>query len=183
MPRSDEPGLEAIYGRVRRRVLRLLGHQDGVEDIVQTAMESFVRASREDRVERSQEAYIDTIATNAVYSWLRRKRRRSLLQEMVAVHERWPEITSCPEKEVENWDRFRRLVEIIEKLKPAHRIAYMYFHVENRSVPDIARLEGTSESAIRTRILRARREIHRRALGDPVLSEWLRETGSGESEP
>jgi RNA polymerase sigma-70 factor (ECF subfamily) len=170
---TSSPDLEDIYQRMRRVALRLLGHRDDIDDVVQAAMEAFLKARESYRGEGSIESFAVGIAANVSRNWMRKQRRSILVQEFVAEREQWPDLAQGPEDEVQGRDRLRRLVEILKRLKPKYRTAYVLYHVENRTVAEIAEIEKASESAVRTRILRARREVHRRARRDPVLSEWL----------
>jgi RNA polymerase sigma-70 factor (ECF subfamily) len=178
-PQREEPDLDAIYRRMRRLAFRLLGTRSDAEDVVQVAMESFLKARQSFRGEGSIEAFADGIVANVARNWMRRQRRGILAREVVADREDWPDRTAGPAEEAENRDRLRRLAEILRRLKPKYRMAYLLYHVEGKTVGEIARIEETSESAVRTRILRARREIQRRAKRDPVLSEWLDAVGGG----
>jgi RNA polymerase sigma-70 factor (ECF subfamily) len=169
----DEPEYEVIYEKMRAMARRLFGYQDGYEDVVQISMEQFLKARKSFRGEGSLLAFAQGITANVARNYMRKQRRGVLMHEVVADRTDWPDLTPGPEEKAADRDKLRRLVEILERLKPKYRIAYLLYHVDNRTVPEIAGMEGTSEGAIRQRILRARREIHRRARKDAVLAEWL----------
>jgi RNA polymerase sigma-70 factor (ECF subfamily) len=173
----DEARLRSVYARVRRTVFRLLGYREDLEDIVQAAMEGFVKSHGSFRGEGSLEGFADAIAANVARTWMRRQRRTVLLREIVAERDAWPDLGEGPEEETQTLDRLRRLTEILEKIKVEYRMACLLYYVENKTVAEIARTEGTSENAIRLRILRGRRAIRRHAGKDPVLAEWLGEIG------
>jgi len=172
-PPLDEQELTAVYGRIRRTVLRLLGYRDDLEDIVQAAMEAFIKARRTYRGEGSIEGFAGAIAANVARTWLRKQRRGVILREMVAEREKWPRIEEGPAEEVERIDKLRRLMEILDMIKPEYRIACVLYYIESRPVPEIASMVGASENAVRLRILRGRRALRKRARKDPVLAEWL----------
>ena len=176
-PPLDEQELKAVYGRIRRTVLRLLGYRDDLEDIVQAAMEAFIKARRTYRGEGSIEGFAGAIAANVARTWLRKQRRGIVLREMVAEREKWPKIVEGPAEEVDRIDKLRRLMEILDRIKAEYRIACVLYYIENRPVPEIAGMVGASENAVRLRILRGRRALRKHARKDPVLSEWLSSLG------
>jgi len=165
--------LAAIYERMRRRMLGLFGPQAWLDDVLQTAIEMFLRKKHTCREEGSLGAFAEVIALNTARDWMRRQRRGVLVRELFAERGPWPAPSPGPVEEMEDRDRIRRLTVILERLKPDNRIAYLLYHVENRSVSEIAEISGATEAAVRKRISRARDEIHLRARRDPVLTEWL----------
>ena len=152
---------------------RLFGRQPWVEDVVQSAFESFLARRDTYRGDGSIESFADSIVLNAARDVMRRRRRAVLLRKIFQVRGDWPAMPPAPDEQAEDMDRLRRLNAILESMGPTTRLPYLLHHVENMSVAEIARVEGASEDAIRKRITRARSEIHRRAAMDPVLAEWL----------
>lgn len=171
--RPDPLEPEELLSRARRLVYRLLGPHEAAEDIVQISVEQFLRSRDRHSGQGTIEAFADGITVNVLRDFFRRQRRSVLIRELVAVREEWKPLPQGPASHTESRDRLRRLMEILERMKPKYRTAYLLYHVEGKAVDQIARMEGSTESAVRTRILRARREIHRRARKDPVLAQWL----------
>jgi len=95
----DEQRLRTIYTRMRRTVLRLLGYREDTEDIVQAAMEGFLKSRAAFRGEGSLEGYADAIAANVARTWMRRHRRNVLMREIVQEREEWPDLGEGPEEE------------------------------------------------------------------------------------
>jgi RNA polymerase sigma-70 factor (ECF subfamily) len=176
---KGEPDLEAIYDRMRRRVFRMLGYREDLADIVQAAMEAFLKSRSSFRGEGSIGGFADAIAANVARTWMYRQRRSNLIHAMVAEREPWPEIEG-PVDVADRKDKVRRLLEIIEGLKPSYRMAVMLYYIEGKPVSEIARTEGITENATYVRIMRGRREIRKRARKDPVLAEMLEEMGGDE---
>lgn len=176
-PPTKEPSLEAVYARVRRKVFRMVGYRQDHEDIVQLAMEAFVKSRENFRGEGSLLGFADAITANVARTYMYKQHRTILVREMVAERQEWPEIEEGPADEAEKMDMLRRLLEILERLKPKYRMACVLYYLEGKPVAEIASIEKKSENAIRLRILRGRREIRKRASKDPVLAEWLEEIG------
>jgi RNA polymerase sigma factor (sigma-70 family) len=156
---------------MRTRLLRLFGHEDWIEDALQSAFETFLRKRHQYRGEGSIEAFAQAIALNTARDWMRRQSRSILLHELVADRGAWPPID--PSEQAEHTDRIRRLGLVLARIGPRYRMPYLLYHVENMPVAEIARIEGATEAAIRKRLSRAREQIHARAMHDPVLAEWL----------
>jgi RNA polymerase sigma-70 factor (ECF subfamily) len=180
MASVDEPGIEAIQERVRRLVLRLIGRHDVLDDVTQSAMEAYIKARPTYRGEGPIEAFVDRIAAYTARSWIRKRHRRNLLREVAESRTDWPQMPPGPAEEAETRDRLRRVLEILEYLSPRYRVPFMLYYVERKPIKEIADIEGIKESAVRTRLHRARLEVTRRARLDPVLSQWFEELGGKE---
>jgi RNA polymerase sigma-70 factor (ECF subfamily) len=171
--KGGEPDLENIYRRMRRRVFRMFGYRNDLEDIVQAAMEKFVKARSSFRGEGSIEGFADAVAANVARTWMYKHRRASFVHAMFTETEEWPKLDEGPAEEVDRTDKIRRLLEILEGLKPAYRIPIVMYYIEGRSVAEIARTEGITDNAAYTRLARGRKQIHKRAGKDPVLAEMI----------
>jgi RNA polymerase sigma-70 factor (ECF subfamily) len=180
MPSLEDLDVESIQARMRRLAYRLIGRQDVLDDVVQTAMEALIRAMDSYREEGPIEAYADRITANIARSWIRKHHRRNVLDGFITVRANWPALPAGPAEQAQGRERLRRLMEIIEDLLPAHRMAFVLYYIDQKPVPEIARIEQASESAVRSRILRARRRVFERARRDPVLAEWIAELGDEE---
>jgi RNA polymerase sigma-70 factor (ECF subfamily) len=168
-----EPPPERLLERARRLVYRLLGPHEANEDLAQTAMEQYLRSKQRHRGEGTLEAFVDGIVVNVVRGYMRKQRTGVLVRELVAVRAEWTPLPDGPADRTQSRECLRRLLSMLERMKPKYRVAYLLYHVDGRTVEQIAEIEGTTVSAVRTRILRARRELEARARRDPVLAEWL----------
>jgi RNA polymerase sigma factor (sigma-70 family) len=174
---GSDPDLATIYERMQARMLRMFGPQSWLDDVVHSAMETFIRKKHTVRDPSAVQAFADRIAINAARDWMRRQRRTILVAELFTDRGTWDPVSPGPAEEMEDRDRIRRLNLILSRLAPRYRIAYLLYHVENRTVPEIAEIENASEAAIRKRLTRARDQIHARARRDPVLKDWLESIG------
>ncbi len=175
-----QPDLEAIYERMRKRVFRMFGYRDDVDDILQASMEAFVKARSSFRGEGSIEGFAEAIAMNVARTWMRRHYRANAIKALVTEQEPWQELPPGPSEEVERRNRLRRLLEILQRMKPRYRMAIQLYYIEGKPVDEIARIEGITTNAAYVRINRGRKDLRRRAGKDPVLAEMLREMGGDE---
>jgi RNA polymerase sigma factor (sigma-70 family) len=156
-------------------MLRLFGRQPWVKDVLHNAYETFLDKRHTFRGEGTIEAFADSIALNKARDQMRRQQRTAIVHDLLRQSPQWSQIVPTPDVETDLRERMRRLTAIIEGIGPTYRIPYLLYNVENRTVPEIARIEQTTEAAIRKRLTRAREKIYAEARLDPVLAEWLRE--------
>ncbi|TMQ06159.1 MAG: hypothetical protein E6J91_38660 [Deltaproteobacteria bacterium] len=70
-----------------------------------------------------------------------------------------------------------RLYAVLDELSPAARLAFTLHEIDGRSLADTAELVGSSVTATKLRVWRARKRIEAAAAADPVLSEFLAPAG------
>jgi len=152
---------------VWRTVYRILGRSSEVEDAMQ---EVFLRAYLSlDRFDRSCrfEPWIVRIAVNHCIDQLRRRkaRRYRLWSELDEDQQRrlMESLTSngdfdgMLERQPEVYEKIA--FDLVDRLKPAYRVAFILKEVEGRSYADLAATMGTTELAARVRVSRARKTI------------------------
>jgi RNA polymerase sigma-70 factor (ECF subfamily) len=170
---SDDQDYSRIYEKMRTRMLRLFGHQPWLQDVIHNAFETFLHKKHTFRGQGTIESFAERIALNTARNQMRLQKRTALVHDLVRQSPQWPGLTPTPEAETEDRDRIRRLTAVLERLRPGYRIPYLLYHVENRSIREIASVVDATEAAIRKRIARAKSQIHKLARKDPVLAEWL----------
>jgi DNA-directed RNA polymerase specialized sigma24 family protein len=67
----------------------------------------------------------------------------------------------------------RRLYAVLDQLSPAARLAFTLHEIDGRTIAETAELVGSSMTATKLRVWRARKRIETAAAGDPVLGEFL----------
>jgi len=72
----------------------------------------------------------------------------------------------------------RRLYAVLDELSPAARLAFTLHEIDGRSLAETAALVGSTVTATKLRVWRARKRIEAVAAQDPVLAEFI-EPGSG----
>jgi DNA-directed RNA polymerase specialized sigma24 family protein len=71
----------------------------------------------------------------------------------------------------------KRLYAVLDELSPAARLAFTLHEIDGRSMAETAKLVGSSVTATKLRVWRARKRIEAAASEDPVLSEFLQPGG------
>lgn len=169
----DAETYERVYGRVRLRLLRILGPCDDLEDVLQSSMERLLRAWRGYRGEGSVEAFADGVALNVARLYLRRRTLTRRIFDFFTEPEERDIRSSSPSDDLETSVRMQRLYEILERIAPKKRIAFAMFYFEGKPVNSISDELGVNRETVKARIFHARREVMRRASRDPYLREWL----------
>src|SRR6185436_8695469 len=70
-------------------------------------------------------------------------------------------------------DGVARLYAVLDELSPAARLAFTLHEMDGRSLAETAELVGSSVTATKLRVWRARKRIEAAAAADPVLSEFI----------
>ena len=70
-------------------------------------------------------------------------------------------------------DGVRRLYAALDALSPAARLAFTLHELEGRPMVEVADLTGTSVTATKVRVWRARRAVEQAAAADPILAGWI----------
>jgi RNA polymerase sigma factor (sigma-70 family) len=162
---SQSPALE-------RLLFRVLGPDDAVEDVLQATFEAAIIAFPRFRGEASVKTWLSRIAVRLAQQHFRTRDRRrrvglSLLLEEPAGGE--------PDAECELQHRLhlRRVYQHLDKIDVKKRTALLLHVVEGHSIAEVAALMGASETATKSRIFWARRNLLAAAARDPLLNESL----------
>ena len=158
------------YARVHATVYRILGSSRDVDDLVQETFIAVFRALPAFRGDSRLSTWIDRIAVRGVFHHLRSKKVASTVA-LDAIGEL--DAGARVDDQAHARDGLRRLYAALARLTPEARTAYALFAIDGRSIAEIANITGSTKIATKTRIWRARREVERRAAGDPVLAELV----------
>jgi RNA polymerase sigma-70 factor, ECF subfamily len=147
--------IELLYADYQRPVLayltRLVSDREAAEDLCQ---ETFIKAMRgwEQRdATASVVAWLYRIATNTAYDYLRRQRR---IRFMPLVDNDEPSLEGAPL--ASQLDEREPVLRALEQLPAMYRLPLVLHSCEGRSTQEIADTLGVSNSAIKTRLFRAR---------------------------
>lgn len=152
------------YGAVMLRHAQLLLGQDALaEDAVQEALIRVIRLNPVLTDETHEKAWLLTVTGNICRDMLRRRRRR----REVAMPD-WfdtPDGRRLPEEEADMRDRDARLVRAVMELPIKYREAVLLTYYHDLSSRQAADVMGITQTAFRSRLMRAREQL-RRMLGE-----------------
>jgi RNA polymerase sigma-70 factor (ECF subfamily) len=161
-------------GRVHASLFRVLGGNRDMDDLLQEAFLQVFQSLRGWRAEASLATWIDRVAVRVAYRYLSQRGRRVQTDPIAD-----DEAHAAPMDEVPGAHRqlardgVKRLYAALDELSPASRLAFTLHEIDGRSIAETAKLVGSSVTATKLRVWRARKRIEHAAAADPVLSEFL----------
>ena len=156
--------VDAYSGPLYRLALKMLGNATDAEDALQN---TFLKAFQHvDQFEgrSSLSTWLYRIASNEALMQLRKQRPETTFSDMSAEDEEdqnydpvqitdWP---SLPEEELLSAEAHTALDRAIEHLPEKLRIVFVLRDIEDLSIQETSQVLGLSETAVKTRLLRAR---------------------------
>jgi RNA polymerase sigma-70 factor (ECF subfamily) len=173
---GDQRAIEELFrthaALVERVLYRLVGPVADLEDLVQTVFLEAISALARFRGEASFKTWLLGIAAHVGQHYLRAGRvRRHVPLDLV------PEDAVRGDVHHDRALDERRLAlalhELLDRIAPKKRIALLLYVVEGHSVEEVAALMGASQTATRSRVFFARRELRKLLMSDPRLSEHV----------
>ena len=165
-------------GRVHASLYRVLGSNRDMDDLLQEAFIQVFQSLRGWRAEASLSTWIDRVAVRCAYRYLSQKGRHIRTEEMNDQDVPGGEPTNANRQLAR--DGVKRLYAVLDELGAASRLAFTLHEIDGRSLAETAQLVGSSVTATKLRVWRARKKIESQAALDPVLAEFL-EPGAGAS--
>jgi RNA polymerase sigma-70 factor, ECF subfamily len=157
--------------RVHATLYRVLGSNRDIEDLVQETFLEVFRSLRSFRGEAKLSTWIDRIGARVAYRYLSSKKGTAALP-LEAIAE--PEGTAPDgERRAHAREGVRRLYAVLAEMGPATRLAFALHVIDGRPMAEVAKLTASTTVAIKVRVWRARRDLEKRAAGDPVLADFL----------
>lgn len=161
--------------RVHASLYRVLGTNRDMDDLLQEAFLQVFQSLKGWRAEASLATWIDRVAVRVAYRYLTQRGRRvptDVLDDddVIALDDRAGE--SGTRRQLAR-DGVQRLYAVLELLSPAARLAFTLHEIDGRSIAEVAALVGSTVTATKLRVWRARKAIEAAAAADAVLSEFL----------
>jgi RNA polymerase sigma-70 factor (ECF subfamily) len=159
---GDRAAYTALYQRYAERVFarltRLIGPGADREDLLQQVFLALFRALPGFRGESSVSTFIYRITVHIACDHLRQRRRRTVDYDPEALDEL---IDGSPSPEVRARLRAElgEVMLLLERIKPAKRVAFVLVAVEGLSLDEAAALVEANPEAVKQRVLHARREL------------------------
>lgn len=159
---GDHAAYTALYeryaDRVYARLTQLVGPTSDREDLLQQVFLELYRALPRFRAESSIGTFIHGIAVHVALDHLRRRGRRPQHFTPVELDE-LIDGSPTPEECARRRDELGRVLALLDRIKPAKRIAFALVAIAGLSLDEAAELIATTPDAIKQRVLRARREL------------------------
>lgn len=154
---------------------RMLGERNEAEDAAQEAfLRAYAHLDRYDH-DRSFRTWVLSIASNHCIDRLRKRRLTWLsLDEALPPHPALNSDAIEPEDAVINSERNAAIQAMLAELTPDYRAAVVLRYWYDMSYIEIAESLNTTESAIKSRLFRARQLLAEKMAGNPKSSATLR---------
>lgn len=174
--RGERSALEQVFRGeapyLERVLARIVGRSSELEDLLQQTLEHAIRAFPSYREEAAVRTWITRIAVRTALHHLKHpaQRRRAGLELIEGGKN--DVASSRPMHEADARARLRILYEHLDRLDPKHRLAFVLFQIEGRSMEEVAGLMDAHLSTTKSRVMWARRKLYARLAKDPRTREW-----------
>lgn len=158
--------------RVHASLYRVLGSNREMDDLLQEAFLQVFQSLRGWRAEASLATWVDRVAVRVAYRYLTRRGRRVIAEPLIDEGAIAGDDVPGARRQLAR-DGVKRLYAVLDELSPAARLAFTLHEIDGRPLADVAELVGSSVTATKLRVWRARKRIEEVAAGDPVLREFL----------
>lgn len=161
--------------RVHACLYRVLGGNRDMDDLLQEAFMQVFQSLRGWRAEASLATWIDRVSVRVAYRYLSQRGR--LVQTSELVDEDAAPVHEGPgaHRQLAR-DGVKRLYEVLDELGAASRLAFTLHEIDGRSISEVAELVGSSVTATKLRVWRARKRLEAAAAQDPILREFMEGT-------
>jgi RNA polymerase sigma-70 factor (ECF subfamily) len=157
---GDKRAMQVLYARynvrVYRFILRLTTNQSLAEDLVSEVFLDVWRQAEGFEAKSQASTWLLAIARYKALSALRRRTDEQLDDQMAASIE---DTAEDPETAVYTKDRNTIVQKCLKRLSPAHRevIDLVYYH--EKSVDEVAKIDGVPPATVKTRMFYARSKM------------------------
>lgn len=173
---GDPAATRELFRRHRSRVhaslYRVLGTNRDMDDLLQEAFLQVFQSLRGYRAEASLATWIDRVSVRVAYRYLSQRGRRVQTHPIVDEAE-LPGGEGTDDRRQLARDGVRRLYEVLDDLGAAARLAFTLHEIDGRPLAEVAELVGSSVTATKLRVWRARKSVERASAADPVLREFM----------
>lgn len=162
---GDERAFTMLYrghvDRVFGLLTRLVGPVPEREDLVQQVFVDVYHALPGFRGDAAFSTFLYRIATRIAYDHLSRRRRRRTATELDDACNELIADGPSPAERAQRRRELERAFELLARLKPKKRIAFVLVVVQGMSLREAAEVVGATPDAVKQRVLHARRELQR----------------------
>ena len=158
--------------RVHACLFRVLGTNRDMDDLLQEAFIQVFQSLRGWRAEASLATWIDRVSVRVAYRYLSQKQRR-IQTDVLGDDDVLPGGEGPGARRQLARDGVKRLYSVLDELGAASRLAFTLHEIDGRPLAEVAELVGSSVTATKLRVWRARKKVEQAAAADPILSEFI----------
>jgi len=180
-PASLDRFFRSYSAYVQRVIGRLVGSTPDLQDLVQTTFIEAIGSFDRYRSGASLKTWVTRIAVNLSLNQLRAGVRRHVPLELVPSAEDLVDPRAPADAQLSVYQLGRRLQELLDRLAPKKRVAFILYTIEEYPLDEVAALTGASRAATKSRIWFARRELLAAVKSRPELRGFVQAAAGGES--
>jgi RNA polymerase sigma-70 factor (ECF subfamily) len=159
---GDRAAFETLYERhvdtVWRQLTRLLGPDPEREDLTQQIFSELYDKLHRFRGDARFRTFLYRVVVNTAMDQLNRRRRRGGALEP-DLTEAVPDAASTPEQTAERRERVATALDLLDRLKPKKRVAFLLRVVEGLSLEEVAAAVDATVPTVAQRVRHAQREL------------------------
>lgn len=172
--------VETFSGSIYRLALKMLGNPQDAEDVLQNTFLKALQGFKTFEGRSSISTWLYRIAVNEALMLIRKHKPQVLLSDMEVEDEDSNEFTPVeftdwcclPEEEFVSTESRRALDDAIQRLPETLRVVFLLRDIEGLSIQETCEALGLSDTAVKTRLLRARlrlRELLSAYYGERIM--------------
>jgi len=164
---------DRVWAPVDRTIRRLLGHHDADrDDMAQLALIELVGSIGRYRGDCSLDSWAQTITAHVIFKHIRRRQiERRIFGDLLADEAAAPSVHA--ERRSVSRDLLARVAGHLDGMNTGRAWAFLMHDVLGYDLREIASMTESSVAATQSRLVRGRRDLHRRIAGDAELAAVL----------
>jgi RNA polymerase sigma-70 factor (ECF subfamily) len=169
-----------LWPQVDRTIRKLLGRRDtDHEDLAQLALFELVRTIDRYRGDCSLDTWAQTVTAHVVFKYIRRRRTERRIFADALGDDEAPAAPIAMDKRSLSRDILARVSKHLEKMNEGRAWTFVMHELMGYELKEIAEMTQVSLAAAQSRLVRGRRDLHKRIAADPELAEMLKQREGG----
>jgi RNA polymerase sigma-70 factor (ECF subfamily) len=183
--RSGDPTVASalcnrLWPQVDRTIRKLLGRRDtDHEDLAQMALFELVRTIERYRGDCSLDTWTQTVTAHVVFKYIRRRRTERRIFADALADDDMPAAPVTLDRRSLSRDILARVADHLEKMNEGRAWTFVLHEIMGYELGEIAEMTNVSVAAAQSRLVRGRKDLHKRVAADPELAELLRRKEGG----
>ena len=164
-----------LWPQVDRTIRKLLGRRDtDHEDLSQLALFELVRTIDRYRGDCSLDTWAQTVTAHVVFKYIRRRRTERRIFADALGEDEAPAAPVAMDQRALTRDILTRISAHLEKMNEGRAWTFVMHELMGYELKEIAEMTNVSLAAAQSRLVRGRRDLHKRIAADPELAEMLK---------
>jgi RNA polymerase sigma-70 factor (ECF subfamily) len=168
---------DRVWPQVDRTIRRLLGSSDADrDDIAQLSLIELVGTIGRYRGDCSLDSWAQTVTAHVVFKHIRRRQvERRIFSDLLSDDVTTAAASTHTERNSATRQLLARVSDHLDGMNAGRAWAFVMHDILGYDLREVATMTGKSVAATQSRLVRGRRELHRRIAEDPELGELVAE--------